>query len=274
MSFIERHKENMENLKRLNNLLDEKNNILQNYKKEVKPLEEKILEIGKKYDIDNVKQEISDINKQINNSRNHYYITFLSELISIEKEIKEKNLYFDIEEYFEHLRIYLNGNFADIGIDENTYVDGNSVYGLDEDDYEDVEIIDLDEEKSVDELNDILKNIRLCIMCEELMNVISTGINNKYVLKKLKEALKKYNVEYLAENNNNYYMLRVSPDADDKTKLIASSTYNYEPYLVFDEKVNIYELIPIIENEINNIKKELETDEDYIEYLKLKQKYE
>lgn len=274
MSFIERHKENMENLKRLNNLLDEKNNILQNYKKEVKPLEEKILEIGKKYDIDNVKQEISDINKQINNSRNHYYITFLSELISIEKEIKEKNLYFDIEEYFEHLRIYLNGNFADIGIDENTYVDGNSVYGFDEDDYEDVEIIDLDEEKSVDELNDILKNIRLCIMCEELMNVISTGINNKYVLKKLKEALKKYNVEYLAENNNNYYMLRVSPDADDKTKLIASSTYNYEPYLVFDEKVNIDELIPIIEKEINNIKKELETDEDYIEYLKLKEKYE
>lgn len=274
MSFIERHKENMENLKRLNNLLDEKNNILQNYKKEVKPLEEKILEIGKKYDIDNVKQEISDINKQINNSRNHYYITFLSELISIEKEIKEKNLYFDIEEYFEHLRIYLNGNFADIGIDENTYVDGNSVYGLDEDDYEDVEIIDLDEEKSVDELNDILKNIRLCIMCEELMNVISTGINNKYVLKKLKEALKKYNVEYLAENNHNYYMLRVSPDADDITKLIASSTYNYEPYLVFDEKVNIDELISIIEKEINNIKKELETDEDYIEYLKLKEKYE
>jgi hypothetical protein len=274
MSFIDRYKENMKNIEKLNTLLEEKNNILKKYNEEVMPLKEKILEIGKKYDIENVKQEISNINNEINNSKNHYYITFLSELISITKEAEEKKLYFDMEEYFEHISLYLNGNFVSIGINENTYVEENSVYGVDEDDFDDVEIIDLDKKRSVDELNEMIKNIRLCIICEEIMNVISTGLSNKYIFNKLKEVLKKYNIEYIGENDYKNCMLYVTPDVDDKTKLIVSSSYNYKPYLIFDETLNIYELIPIIQNEINNIKKELELDEDYIEYLKLKEKFE
>ena len=262
MRFIDLYEKDVAEMSVLRARISLNECIIKEYDKEVEGLRRQIAEIGIKYKISDVKNQILQDNNKLKELDNSFYILFLRTIMEIEEKIEDDDVGIDIESFLDRRGVNYTCDYC-TDIDGAVYED-LSIYC--DDDWDGVKyFMSFDKTFYPEELQKILDELYFVIKCK----TVYASVMERKKTEDFKAILEKYQLEIL--DPTYYYDIDVV-EADEFIHVFQAGTEN--EIFRLPEFTDLDILKDKLEKEFEILDNIEQKEEEYKEYLRLKKMFE